>query len=427
MSWIRLLYTSPLASIRTNDTHSNYFTLSRGTRQGCPLSPLLFAIAIEPLSIALKSLPLFRCVFRTNSELKLSLYADDLLLYVSDPLTSIKSILSLLKKFGSFSGYKINLLKSECFPINSSALLIKQSDLPFKLHASGFRYLGINVTRSPSSLYVANFVPLLNQTKADLQRWNSLPLSLMGRINAVKMTILPKFLFLFQCIPLFLPKTFFKSFDQIISTFLWGGKPPRVRFSLLQKCKFSGGLALPNLLLFYWSAHIHKCIFWCQSPDLLWCRLEAQSLSSSSLPAILASSLPLNPSNFTNNPVVLSTFKIWFQFGRHFKFLATSTLIPITNNHLFPPSLIDSTFMIWQSRGIKCFRDLYKDGIFSTFSDLMSDFNLPAIHLFRYFQLRHCASTLFTGFPSLPDKQPWDHLLILKPKEKSLISKYMHS
>uniref|UniRef100_A0A672Z5A6 Reverse transcriptase domain-containing protein n=1 Tax=Sphaeramia orbicularis TaxID=375764 RepID=A0A672Z5A6_9TELE len=109
-----------------------------------------------------------------------------LLLYISNPLTSIKSILSLLKKFGSFSGYKVNLLKSGCFPINYAALLIKQSDLPFKLSTSGFRYLQINVTRSLSSLYVANFTPLLNQTKADLHRWNSLPLSLMGRTNAVK-------------------------------------------------------------------------------------------------------------------------------------------------------------------------------------------------------------------------------------------------
>lgn len=162
ISWIRLLYTSPKASICTNDTHSSYFTLSRGTRQGCPLSPLLFALAIEPQSIALKSLPLFHRVSRSDIELKLSLYADDLLLYVLDPLTSITSILSLLKTFGSFSGYKVNLLKSECYPINSSVLLLKQSDIPFKLCLSGFRYLGINVTRTLPSLYAANFSPLVN-------------------------------------------------------------------------------------------------------------------------------------------------------------------------------------------------------------------------------------------------------------------------
>lgn len=53
--WIKLLYSSPLAAVRTNNIQSDYFRLYRSTRQGCPLSPLLFAVAIEPLSIALRS------------------------------------------------------------------------------------------------------------------------------------------------------------------------------------------------------------------------------------------------------------------------------------------------------------------------------------------------------------------------------------
>lgn len=57
ISWIKLLYTSPKASVITNGKRSQYFQLSRGTRQGCPISPLLLALAIEPLSITLKSLP----------------------------------------------------------------------------------------------------------------------------------------------------------------------------------------------------------------------------------------------------------------------------------------------------------------------------------------------------------------------------------
>ncbi len=63
-SWIRLLYTAPVASVRTNFLCSQYFPLTRGTCQGCPLSPLLFALAIEPLSIALKSSMLFSGIVR---------------------------------------------------------------------------------------------------------------------------------------------------------------------------------------------------------------------------------------------------------------------------------------------------------------------------------------------------------------------------
>lgn len=78
-------------------------------RQGCPLSPLLFTLAIEPLLIALRSSSILQGITRSDIEIKLSLYADDLLLYVSDPTSCIPSITSKLKQFGSFSGYKINL------------------------------------------------------------------------------------------------------------------------------------------------------------------------------------------------------------------------------------------------------------------------------------------------------------------------------
>ncbi|CAI5643337.1 unnamed protein product [Oreochromis niloticus] len=94
ISWIRLLYKAPQASVYTNGVSSGYFSLSCGTRQGCPLSPLLFAIVIEPLSIALKALPHFHGISRSGLDLKLSLYADDLLLYVSDTINcvSIKQV-----------------------------------------------------------------------------------------------------------------------------------------------------------------------------------------------------------------------------------------------------------------------------------------------------------------------------------------------
>ena len=255
------------ASVHTNDVYSDYFALGRGCRQGCPLSPLLFAIAIEPLSITLRYSPLFKGITRNGIEYKLSLYADDLLLYITDPTLSIPAVSSILKNFSTFSGYKLHLGKSECFPINTAACHIQQSDLPFQFSPSGFKYLGINVTRTLSSLASANFTPLISKITSDIQRWCNLPLSLIGKINVVKMNILPKFLFLFQSVPLFLPKHFFDSLDKIISSFIWGGKSPRVRKTLLQRCRLSGGLALPNFLTYYWAAHIHKLCYWLKSPE----------------------------------------------------------------------------------------------------------------------------------------------------------------
>lgn len=208
--WICLLYTLPCASITTNNIQSGYFFLNRGCRQGCPLSPLLFALAIEPLSIYLRTSPTFKGITRNHTEFKLSLYADDLLLYVTDPVKACPATVSFFHRFGRFSGYKVNVAWSECYPVNKLAMQLPQSDIPFKFCPSGFRYLGVCIARSFKSLYSENFSPLLAEIKADFQKWGSLPLSLIGKINTVKMNVLPKFLFLFQCLSIFLPKVFLK-------------------------------------------------------------------------------------------------------------------------------------------------------------------------------------------------------------------------
>ena len=137
ISWVRLLYSPPCASVCTNIERSTLFPLFQGTRQGCPLSLLLFVLAIEPLSAALKMEGGFGRINRWGIKHQVPLYGDDLLLYVSDPLSSIPCILTLLNSFGGLSGYKLNISKSEYFPINQLAVDI--STISFKIASTGFK------------------------------------------------------------------------------------------------------------------------------------------------------------------------------------------------------------------------------------------------------------------------------------------------
>jgi hypothetical protein len=172
------------------------------------------------------------------------------------------------------------------------------------------------------------------------------------------MSALSKFLYLFQCIPLFLPRSFFKCIDCDFISFIWNGKNPSVRVDLLHRLKLQGGLALPNIFYFYWAANVQKIMFGLHTPDTDWCHYEATSCTSTSLMALVTSSLPVFISEITNNPIVLNTLKIWFQMRRYFGFKHILSLSPICNNHLFLPAKLDATFSLWRRQGISKFKDM---------------------------------------------------------------------
>uniref|UniRef100_A0A8C4SJY7 Reverse transcriptase domain-containing protein n=1 Tax=Erpetoichthys calabaricus TaxID=27687 RepID=A0A8C4SJY7_ERPCA len=172
-AWIKLLYTSPEASVCINKICSDYFKLERGTRQGCPLSPLLFAIAIEPLAVHCRNSHQIKGIVREGLEQKISLYADDMVLYISDPENTVPAVLTALTEFQKISGLRINLNKSILFPVNSQAYNIKLDTLPFTI-ADQFKYLGVNITSKHKALYQQNFGVCMEKIKQDLHRWSTL-------------------------------------------------------------------------------------------------------------------------------------------------------------------------------------------------------------------------------------------------------------
>ena len=425
ISWIKLLYSSPVASVNVNGVKSDQFPLSRGNRQGCPLSPSLFALVVEPLAIWLRREERFQGITRFGTTHKVSFYADDLLLYISNPSSSIPAILNILDNFKRLSGYKLNLQKSEYFPVNDLADRIPHSSFPFKKAVEGFKYLGIIVTKTFTELFAKNFSPLVERFKEDLARWSTLPLSLLGRVNLIKMVVLPRFLYPFQHIPIFINKSFFSTIDRLIKSFLWCNKRARIRASVLQLPKSEGGLALPNLRHYYWASNIHKIIFWNSnlSSDIQpqWAKMEANS-SNLSLWSVVCSQLPLPVKRLSKNPIVVNTLKIWAQFRKQFGLLGPSKLAPVYKNHCFLPSCTDPVFRIWSDKGLRSINDLYTDNVFSSFADLSNKFGLPNSHMFRFFQIRHFIQNQNPQFPNRPPDSMLDSFLSLEAGIRKLTS-----
>lgn len=109
---VKALYFDPVAAINTNGLMSEGFPVRRGCRQGCPLSPLLFTLFTEPLAEAIRINPDIHGITVGEESHVISLFADDVLLYLKDPEKSVPAVLSFITFFSTLSGYKVNMGKS---------------------------------------------------------------------------------------------------------------------------------------------------------------------------------------------------------------------------------------------------------------------------------------------------------------------------
>lgn len=116
---------------------------------------------------------------------KISLYADDVALFVSDPEQSILHLLQLINSFGEVSGYTINWQKSELISIAIDLDPLFLSSTHFKITSDYVKYLGIKISKKPNGLFKLNFTEKFNKLQENIEKWRTLPLSLIGRVNAV--------------------------------------------------------------------------------------------------------------------------------------------------------------------------------------------------------------------------------------------------
>ena len=113
---IKAIYDRPTANIILNGQKlTRAFPLRSGTRQGCPLSPLLFGIVLEVLASAIRQEKEIKSIQIGKEEMKLSLFADDMIVYMENPIDSTEKLLDLINEFVKTAGYRVNTQKSKAF------------------------------------------------------------------------------------------------------------------------------------------------------------------------------------------------------------------------------------------------------------------------------------------------------------------------
>lgn len=244
---IKYCIDTPTFSILVNGKPTGYIQSNRGIRQGDPLSPYLFAVAMEWFTLQMElahNQGLIQPVFNHQPYVTHLLYADDLLVVIKGNLKAAEKIKDIFRDLESFAGLKLNEMKTKCyfnkFCSNKQSMLDK---LGFTEGSLPVKYLGVPL--SNNNITDVECGKLINEIRDKLQGWRSKLLSFAGRVELVHTVITSKVRFWLQTFQI--PDCSIAKINSVCANFIWRGGIHKIKYSDLCRKKKEGGVGLKNL------------------------------------------------------------------------------------------------------------------------------------------------------------------------------------
>jgi exonuclease III len=240
---IKTLYTDISTYVSNCGTLSQPFKPTRGIRQGCPISANLFIIIVEMLANVIRQNKNIKGIKIGKREFKITQFADDTCIYVADS-DSLGVVFHILTAFSKCAGLQANKDKSEALGIGSTSNF-RHKTLGIKWPMGSIKSLGIYINNNTDKMIKENFNERLDKIAALAQQWCLRKLTLKGKIVIVNTLLMPQLLY--ACSVLHTPDWVVKQFKQMVTTFIWDGKPSKVKYACMVNTIEQGGLKLQDI------------------------------------------------------------------------------------------------------------------------------------------------------------------------------------
>ncbi len=243
--WIKMLYTLPTGLIKNNGYLSEEFSISRGVRQGCPVSALIFLLSMEILGLQIrqnKEIKGFNFGFPDKS-IKTVQYADDCILLLNDT-NELCTMFSILDNYGKISGLKLNLSKCEALWLGKNKYRQKQCTLFGIKWPEMLRCLGIYVGHSKNENIKVNWLKRIHKIDQILKNWKRRDISIFGKIQVIKTFAISQFVL--PATLLTVPPNVIKKIEHMLYQFLWGSRDKVKRLQVIKEVN-QGGLNMMDV------------------------------------------------------------------------------------------------------------------------------------------------------------------------------------